>query len=267
MTYLERFFKSSKGLLTEYYLFAVSIVVLLFVWELLTRVFSIPPYILPPPSKVLVKIFTFRGLLISHAWVTIREIIAGFVLGSVIGITISISMFYSRKFEKIMYPYIISSQVFPKEALAPLFIVWLGLGILPKIVIAALISLFPMIINTYRGLKTTDPVLIDVMHSLSAREPQIFFKLRLPGALPYIFSAFKICVTLSVIGAIVGEFVGSGAGLGHLIQVAQAEFSTDLIFASLFVIGVIGLLLFVLVEVLERVFLRKHEKIVSYGLR
>jgi NitT/TauT family transport system permease protein len=154
-------------------------------------------------------------------------------------------------------PLVISSQTFPKEALAPVFLIWFGFGIFPKVIIAGLISFFPVVVNTTRGLLSVDPLILDLMRSLSAPPRQVFLKVRFPNAVPYIFAALKMCVTLSVIGAVVGEFVGASAGLGHLITIANSEMSTDLMFAALIVLGTMGTSLYLIVELIERAALKR----------
>ncbi|MCH2665483.1 ABC transporter permease, partial [bacterium] len=173
------------------------------------------------------------------------------------GITVALAMARSRTIEKALSPIVISSQTFPKEALAPVFVVWFGFGILPKVVIAGLISFFPVVVNTTRGLITVDPLILDLMRSLSATPRQVFTQVRIPNAVPYIFAALKMCVTLSVIGAVVGEFVGASAGLGHLVRLANSELSTDLVFAALIVLGAMGTSLYLIVERIERSALKR----------
>ena len=163
----------------------------------------------------------------------------------------------SRLIERMLYPLVISTQTFPKEALAPVFVIWFGFGLFPKVIIAGLISFFPVVINTTRGLLSVDTSILDLMRSLSANQRQIFFKVRLPNAIPYLFAALKMCITLSVIGAVVGEFVGSSAGLGHLIRLANSELATDLMFAALLALGCMGTGLFLLVDGLEKTALRR----------
>jgi NitT/TauT family transport system permease protein len=163
----------------------------------------------------------------------------------------------SRLIERMLYPLVISSQTFPKEALAPIFVIWFGFGLLPKVIIAGLISFFPVVVNTTRGLLSVDPLILDLMRSLSANHRQIFTKVRLPNAIPYLFAALKMCITLSVIGAVVGEFVGASAGLGHLIRLANSELATDLMFAALIALGLMGTTLFLLVDGLEKTALKR----------
>ncbi len=241
----------------EYFFSACFLLVLLASWEVLVGLLEIADYILPPPSSILSRLYTSRYTLIEHAGVTLEEALLGFVLGAVGGTSCAILMARSQTAQRALYPLVISSQTFPKEALAPVFVVWFGFGILPKIIIAGLISFFPVVVNTTRGLLAVDPLILDLMRALSANQRQVFLKVRLPNAIPYLFAALKMCVTLSVIGAVVGEFVGASAGLGHLTQVANAEFETDLMFAALVVLGGMGTSLFLIVDGLEKLFLRR----------
>ncbi len=241
----------------EYALSLLFVLFALAVWEVLVRALQVADYILPPPSQILTRVFTSRHTLLGHAWVTLQEALLGFVLGATAGTTCAIAMARSRVIERMLYPLVVSSQTFPKEALAPVFLMWFGFGILPKVIIAGLISFFPVVVNTMRGLLSVDPLILDLMRSLSANQRQVFLKVRLPNAIPYIFAALKMCITLSVIGAVVGEFVGASAGLGHLIRLANSELATDLMFAALIVLGIMGTLLFLIIEGLERNLMRR----------
>lgn len=249
--------KALRFFVREYALSGVFILVLLCVWELVVHVFNIAPFILPAPSQIFVKLIGNYALLLSHGSVTLVEAIGGFLLGATAGITCAIAMARSRVIERMLYPLVISSQTFPKEALAPIFVIWFGFGLLPKVIIAGLISFFPVVVNTTRGLLSVDPLILDLMRSLSASHRQIFLKVRLPNAIPYLFAALKMCITLSVIGAVVGEFVGASAGLGHLIRLANSELATDLMFAALVALGLMGTSLFLLVDGLEKTALKR----------
>ena len=241
----------------EYALSLLFVLLAMGVWEILVRTLHVADYILPPPSQILSRIITARQTLLGHAWVTLQEALLGFVLGATAGTLFAIAMARSQVVERMLYPLVVSSQTFPKEALAPVFLMWFGFGILPKVIIAGLISFFPVVINTLRGLLSVDPLILDLMRALSASQGQVFLKVRLPNAIPYLFAALKICITLSVIGAVVGEFVGASAGLGHLIRLSNSELATDLMFAALIVLGMMGTLLFLIVEGLERKLMKR----------
>ena len=249
--------KTLRFFLREYSYTFAFILLVLGAWEIVVRTLEVADYILPPPTRILTKLLQTRGLLLGPAWVTLQEALGGFVLGALTGTACAVSMARSRVIERMLFPLVISSQTFPKEALAPVFVIWFGFGLLPKIVIAALISFFPVVVNTTRGLLSVDPLILDLMRSLSANQRQIFLKVRLPNAIPYLFAALKMCITLSVIGAVVGEFVGASAGLGHLIRLANSELATDLMFAALIALGSMGTLLFLVVDGLEKTALRR----------
>jgi NitT/TauT family transport system permease protein len=236
----------------EYYLFLITIFLILLFWEAIVNFLTIPSYILPPPSKIIDKLITSNNLILKNTFVTIKEVAGGFLVGTVGAILLAVIIVHSKIMEKIFYPLMVISQTFPKESLAPLFVIWLGYGLLPKVVMSALISFFPIAINSIRGFTSVEPLYIDLMKSLSATKLQIFFKLRLPNALPYIFAALKVSITLSLIGAIIGEFVGATAGLGHLIILSNSQLQTDLLFAVIFVLAFIGVTLFSIIDFLEK---------------
>ncbi len=233
------------------------VLLVLSVWEVAVVAFEIADFILPRPTRILAKLWSSFPLLLRHAQVTLTEAVLGFLLGATTGITVALAMASSRTVERALSPLVISSQTFPKEALAPVFVVWFGFGIVPKVIIAGLISFFPVAVNTTRGLITVDPLILDLMRSLSATPRQVFLKVRFPNAVPYIFAALKMCVTLSVIGAVVGEFVGASAGLGHLVRLANSELATDLVFAALVTLGAMGTGLYLIIEGIERALLKR----------
>ncbi len=181
-----------------------------------------------------------------------QEILIGFALGSAIGIFIGVAIAYSSVLEKTLYPVAVAIKVTPIVAVAPLLVIWFGPYLLSKVVVVAIISFFFPVVNTVLGLRSVDPTLIDLMKSLSAKETQIFVKVKFPAALPYIFSALKVSITASVIGSVVAEFVGSVSGLGYLILVAAAYIDTPLIFVLIVTLSALGLILFAAVTLAER---------------
>lgn len=237
----------------------LAILLAVAIWQALVVVLAIPHYVLPTPSSVVRSLATRFPLLARHGSITLFETVVGFLLGSSAGMLLAVATVHSRLLERALYPLAVCTQTFPKEALAPLFLIWFGFGFLPKILISALICFFPVLVNGIRGLKSVDPLALDLLESLSASRLQVLLKLRLPCALPYLFSALKISVTLALIGSIIGEFVGASAGLGHLIMVANSEFAVDLLFAALVVLGLMGMALFGTVHVLEWKLLYWHE--------
>ncbi len=227
-------------------------------WELFVRVHGVQSYILPAPSLVLTTLWTKWSLIWRHAQVTLIEVLGGFGIGVSFGIFAAVLMSRSEALNRTFYPLIVASQTFPKEALAPLFIVLIGVGLLPKMLIAAMISFFPTAINSARGLSTPDPMAVELFESLASNHRHRFFKLELPYALPYIFTGLKMSATLSVIGAVVGEFVGASEGLGYLTQKGIDELQTELMFAALIVLGAMGVMLYTIVEVVERFGFRRY---------
>ena len=181
-------------------------------WEIAVDFLRIKPVILPPPSTIFVTIATHWPYLMKHTWPTFLAVSGGFLFATVAGLLIAVAIAYSRWVSDLTYPFLVAAQVLPKIALAPLFLIWFGFGLAPKVVIAALVAFFPIVINTARGLQSVEPELIQYMRSLGAHWPEVFFKISLPWSLPYIFAALKISITLAVVGAVVGEFVASDFG-------------------------------------------------------
>lgn len=232
----------------------VSLVVFLGAWEALIRVGGISSYLVPPPSAVL---GSFGQDLVSPAYwtavyVTLYEILLGFVVGSVAAIAIGVVLALSPLMDRIFYPYVVGLQTVPKVAIAPLMIVWFGFGIESKVLIVALTSMFPVLVNTIAGLRATDADRLDLLRGLCASPGQTLRYVQIPNALPYIFAGLNTAIVLAVIGAIVGEFVGARQGLGVIIL--QANFGLDLasVFSALIMLGVIGVLLNAAMRVIER---------------
>lgn len=221
------------------------IAALIAVWEVVVRLLQIPAFLLPAPSAVGMALYrgAVSGLYEEHIAVTLVETALGFLLGTAGGLLLGTAVALSRRFDYFIYPIIVMFQAMPKVALAPLIIVWFGLGITSKVVNAGLVCFFPLMINTIVGLRSADEDRIALMRSLAASPMQIFLMLRVPNALPYIFAGLEIAMIFALIGAIVGEFVGAQAGLGMLIQ--SMNFTMDVAgqFSILLILSVIGLLL------------------------
>jgi len=222
------------------------------VWEIACIWLKIPNYIVPPPHRVIEKIVESWSLLYNHSLVSMLEILAGFAVAAIGGVVCAVAMVHSRRIESILEPFLVVSQVIPKVALAPLFIIWFGHGIEPKIIIAALIAFFPVLVNAVVGLRSVDAEIMELMHSIAASRWQIFWRVRLPNSLPYILPALKVAALLSIVGAMVGEFVGSDRGLGYLMIIGDVNLDTDLLFAALAVVTFFGLVLYSLLEIFER---------------
>lgn len=222
------------------------------VWEIATSVLELmPTYLLPAPSAVVAEIVSSGPMLLDHTLVTLSEILLGFLLGTAIGALGALGVLYSPFMRSVIYPIAVFSQAVPKIALAPLFIVWFGFGLMPKVVITALICLFPVLINASLGLTSIDPRLMELLWSLNASRRQILFRVRIPHAVPYFFSGLQVAITLAVVGAVVAEWVGADRGLGYLLLLSNSLLQTPRLFAELVILSVVGVLLFYLIAALE----------------
>lgn len=242
--------KGITGLGLRLLLIAATLVV----WEAGVRIFSVPAFILPTPISIFIALYRgiASGLYLDHIGITLVETLLGFALGTVLAFTLGVAVALSRRTEYFLYPFIVMFQAMPKVALAPLVIIWFGLGITSKIVSAALVAFFPLMVNTIVGLRSAEEDRVNLMRSLAASRWQIFWMLQLPNAMPYIFAGLEIAMIFSLIGAIVGEFVGAQSGLGMLIQ--SMNFTMDVAgqFSVLLILSVLGLLLNGLVTQVRR---------------
>jgi NitT/TauT family transport system permease protein len=232
---------------------ALVILGLVAVWEAALPLFNVASYVLPRPSAIVVELFRSSDILWDHTVVTLREILIGFVAGSAIGIILAVVIAQFRVLERSLYPIIVFLHTVPKLAIAPIFVMWFGFGLLPKVILVVVISFFPITVNTIYGLTSVDRNIIDLMRSVSASEWQILKWVRIPSAVPYLFAGLKISVTLAVVGAVIGEWVGTDAGLGFAILVAATQMKTAFMFAAITIISLIGVGLFYLMAVCERV--------------
>jgi len=212
-------------------------------WEGTVRVLEVPPFVLPAPSAVAVALYRglASGLYIRHLGYTVLETLLGFLLGSALGFCLGTGVAMSRWFEYFLYPYIVMFQSLPKIALAPLIVIWFGLGLASKVVNAALVAFFPLLVNTMVGLRSADEDRVNLMRSLAASERQIFWMLRLPNALPFVMAGLDVAMIFALIGAIVGEFVGATAGLGMLIQSMNFTMDVSGQFSVLIILSLVGL--------------------------
>ena len=240
------------------FLGCLSVVSVALLWEFALKIFPIQSYLLPPPTEIAAAMAGQFGLQMQHALVTLREILVGFALAVLIGVPIAIAMTFVPVFEKLFYPILVATQAIPKVAVAPLFLVWFGFGEAPKYAMATVIAVFPVIIDTAVGLRAIDPDMVRLAKSMRAGSVRTFWKVRLPIALPSIFAGLKMAMTFSVIGAVVGEFVAGQSGLGYLIQAATGSLQTNVAFASIVLLSLIGIVLFFLVEGCERLFVPWH---------
>jgi len=227
-------------------------------WEAAARLFSIPAYLLPAPSAIVKSMDSNSAVLIKESIGTTFEILLGFALSVVVGVPLALAIYLWRPFARAVYPLLVSSQAVPKVAVAPLFLVWFGFGLMPKVLIAFLIAFFPVVINTAMGLAALEREKIYLARSMGLGPFATFFKIQLPNALPSIFAGLKISITFAVVGAVVGEFVGGQGGLGYLLLIANGNMDTALLFAGIVALTVLGVVLFLLIGLLERVVLPPH---------
>jgi NitT/TauT family transport system permease protein len=236
------------------------VVLLLIVWEGVTRLTdAVPDYLLPAPTAILSRMVDTPDVLWSATQVTLVEVVVGFVAGTLIGLSLALPIAYSAAVRSTLYPLIVASQAVPKIAIGPLLVLWLGLGMTPKLAIVALMVFFPVVVTAAEGFSSVDRNLLDLLRSVDASQWQIFRRVRLPHALPQIFSGLKIGITLAVVGAVVGEWIGADNGLGYLLLQANTQLDSTLLFAALILLVLLGVVLFILVEVAERLLLPWRE--------
>jgi NitT/TauT family transport system permease protein len=234
------------------------VVVLLAGWWAVTEAELVAPYILPSPADTWRAAQDNMSYLATNTWVTTWETVTGFVIAAVIGELVAVMMIYSARVEKTVYPLILFAQVVPKIAIAPLFIVWLGFGPSPKILVAVLMAFFPIVISGLAGLRTVDPEILELTSTMGASRFKTFLKVRLPASLPQLMSGLKVAATLAVTGAVVGEFVGANEGLGYVILQANGNVDTAMLFAALIIMSALGILLFAIIEIAEKLLIPWH---------
>ncbi|WP_435170696.1 ABC transporter permease [Paenibacillus glycanilyticus] len=226
--------------------FALGFILL---WELAVRLFHVPVYLLPAPSAV---IEVMDGSLSSHMLVTLTEALAGFVLANILGMITAVIFVHSKSIEKGAFPLAIALKTTPLVALAPLLVVWMGTGYSSKVVASMLICFFPILVNSVKGLKAIEHEAWELFSTYKGTKAEIFWKLRLPTSLPYVFSALKISSSLAIVGAIVGEFVGANKGLGYVVLVSSYHMDTPIMFSAIIASALCGLLLFWGISWLEK---------------
>jgi ABC-type nitrate/sulfonate/bicarbonate transport system permease component len=231
---------------------------LLAIWEIWLRVANVPVYILPMPSVVFARLVSDLGFFAWHGGITLLEALGGFALGAGVALIGATLMAHSRFLERSLLPIAVLVKVTPIVAIAPLFVIWFGFGSLPKIFIAALITFFPVLVNAMTGLRAVEPGALDYFRSLSSSRREIYLKLRLPSALPYLFAAFRISIPLSVIGAVVGEWFSGDRGLGSIVIVAHSNLDMPTLFSAIITLAFLGITLTLLTFYLERKILFWH---------
>jgi NitT/TauT family transport system permease protein len=230
----------------------LGLLLLLAVWALACWLVSIPTVVLPSPDKVLQAMVTRSDLLLDESLITLKETLFGFVLALAVGLPLAVAVANSRPLNLMFYPLLIALQSVPKVALAPIVLVWFGTGMESKLAIVWLVAFFPIIVDTVAGLRSTPRELLELADSLKATRTQIFLKVQFPAALPFVITGAKVAITLAVIGAVIGEFIGSSEGLGFLLLSATSQLNTPLAFGALFALAALGILVYLLVELAER---------------
>ena len=226
---------------------------ILALWEAYVRVFDVQTWLLPAPSAIAVALFQDAGLLWYHTQATLTEIIVGFGVALACGVLLATAIGMSRTLERALYPFIIASQTIPIIVIAPMLLIWVGYGLAPKVIVVALISFFPIVVNMVDGLKSVDRDVVNLMRTLGANRRQVFFKVQVPTSLPYLFSGMRVAIAVSVIGAVIGEWVGSSEGLGYLMLRSKPQFLTERVFASIVILSALGIGLFASVGIMERI--------------
>jgi len=237
---------------------ALSFVAAILAWQAISEAGLVAEYILPSPGAIASEIYQQRDLLLAHTHVTAVEILLGFAMAVILGVGLAVLLVYLPFVEPVIYPWLVVSQVIPKVAIAPLLLMWLGFGLLPKVVIAFLVAFFPVLIDTMIGLRSVEREPIYLMQSMGVGSLRSFWHVRVPTALPHIFGGMKVAITLAAVGAIVAEFVGSNTGLGYLLLFANGNVDAPLLFASLAVISVLALLLYWVMSASEKALLGWH---------
>jgi NitT/TauT family transport system permease protein len=223
-------------------------------WQIICKLFDVPLTILPAPSDIFAALWQYRVPIIDNSWVTLWTTLVGFALATVFGLLIGIAVGWHKNIYSAIYPVLVGFNSVPKVAVVPVLILWFGLGEVPAIITAFLISFFPIVVNVATGLATTNPELEDVMRALGASKLDIMRKVGIPGSLPYFFGSLKVAITLAFVGAVVSETVGANKGIGKLMLDAQAAFQVQIVFAGLLVLAFLGIVLYAATAIIEKRF-------------
>jgi ABC-type nitrate/sulfonate/bicarbonate transport system permease component len=241
------------------YLAPVAVIVLLLglweiaaQWDWISNALNIQDFLVPAPSDIATSLWRDRSLLADDSWVTLREVLLGFLCALAAGFAFAVILHLSDTLRRAFYPLLVASQTIPPVAIAPILVVWFGFGLGPKVLLIALVCIFPVTVNTLDGLRAVDPQLVTMMRTLGAGRLQILGRVELPSALPFFFSGTKIAIAVAVIAAVFAEWVGAGSGLGHQIFIAESQLLTARMFAAIVLLGVMAIVLFGLVALIER---------------
>ena len=236
----------------------LSFVLWFLLWEGAVRLFRVPTYLLPPPSVIFLDFLGRWNRVMQNTLITTQEIVAGYLTAVLVSIPLALVIAYSRFMEETVYPIIVFFQIVPKIAIAPLFIIWFGFGFTPKLLLVFLLSFFPIVVSSIAGFKSVDAEILDLARSTGASQWMMFRKIRLPYALPNIFTGLKVAAALSATAAVVAEFVASDKGLGYLLLEFNGNLNTSMVFATIIVLSIVGLLVYYVVELIERILIPWH---------
>jgi len=231
----------------------LTFIAMVIAWEVVVRRLNIPGWLLPSPSAIADAMWDWRSELVGHFLVTLYETLVGFAVAIAVSVPLAVAVVYSPVLQNTIYPILLAFQSMPKVAIAPLLALWIGFGALPKIIVVFLVCFFPIVVATATGLTAVPGSLMDLIRSLSASQTQTFMKIRFPTAMPHIFVGLKIAITFAVIGAVIGEFVGSENGLGYLILVSTSQSRTPLAFGALVLLTVMSIVLYYGIAFIERI--------------
>ena len=230
----------------------------LLAWEMAARLFALPSYILPAPSEILTELGKRRAQYYNAALFTLQPMLIGFAAAVIIGVGLALIVAFSRTMEKTVYPLLVFFQIVPKIAVAPLFIIWFGFGLTPKVLLVFLLSFFPVVVSAITAFRSVDPDILDLARSTGAGRWRTFLKVQIPHALPTLFTGFKVAAALSATAAVVAEFVASDRGLGYLLLEANGNLNTSMAFGAVFVLTALGFALYAAVEIAEQVMIPWH---------
>jgi putative hydroxymethylpyrimidine transport system permease protein len=248
---------SLKKWTEQYGLFLIVVILLVSIWEWVVRQGMIPSFILPAPSAIWGSLQENQQLLFEvHLPATVKEVLIGFVFSVIGGLTLGVAMHFSRSIEKVLYPFLVISQTVPLIAISPIFIMWFGYSIWSKIAVTILTAFFPIVVSTYDGLKSGGSEYRELLLTMGANRWTIFKKIQIPMALPAIFSGLKLSVVYCVVGATVGEWLGASEGLGYFSRRMSGNLQADSVFAAIFLLSLLGIVLFLLIGILEKQLLK-----------
>jgi NitT/TauT family transport system permease protein len=231
---------------------------LFLLWEFAVHLFGVKEYLLPPPSKVWTEFMKRYTIVMTSAWVTLQEIIAGYLLAVIVSVPMALVVARSAFIERAVYPVIVFLQIIPKIAIAPLFIIWFGFGFAPKLLLVFLLSFFPIVVSSLAGFKSADRDVMDFARTTGASDWRLFFRIQLPQALPHIFTGLKVGAALAATAAVVAEFVASDKGLGYLLLQYNGNIDTPMVFATIVLLSLLGLAVYYVVEIIERIAIPWH---------